>query len=106
VQLLTMRREQGRVEELLPTLLSRTEETGGEPLRPTAVLALAHVGRHAEAHARIDPWGWPGRDWSWDFTAAQWAEVAAILGRGRRPGPAGVDRFSGAPRQRELQVTS
>ena len=82
VQLLTMRREQGRLDELLPRLLARCEEPGGEPLRPAAVLALAHAGRHDEAHARIDIWGSARpTDWSWDFTTAQWAEVAAILGR-------------------------
>ncbi len=82
VQLLTMRREQGRLDELLPGLLTRCEEPGGEPLRPAAVLALAQRGLHDEAHARIDAWGSPRpTDWSWDFATAQWAEVAAILGR-------------------------
>jgi hypothetical protein len=67
VQLLTMRREQGRLGELPPSLLARCEEPGGEPLRPAAVLALAQAGRHEEAHAGIDIWGSARpADWSWD----------------------------------------
>lgn len=88
VQLLTMRREQGRLHELVPDLLARCQDPGGEPLRPTAVLALAQAGRHDEAMSRIDLWGADRpTDWSWDFTTAQWAEVAAILGR---PDPQGL----------------
>ncbi|MDQ3640324.1 MAG: hypothetical protein M3450_02340 [Actinomycetota bacterium] len=81
VQLFWMRREQGRLEELLPELLTLSGEPGGEPIRPTAVLALACLGRHDEAADRIRAWGCDRPfDWSWDFTTAQWSEISILTG--------------------------
>jgi hypothetical protein len=81
VQLFWMRREQGRLEELLPELLALSGEPGGEPIRPTAVLALASLGRQEDAADRIAQWGCARPfDWSWDFTTAQWSEISILTG--------------------------
>ncbi len=81
VQLFSMRREQGRLDELLPEMLALCDEPGGEPIRPSAVLSLACLGHHEAALARIDGWGTTRPfDWSWDFLTAQWAEVAVLVG--------------------------
>ena len=81
VQLFSLRRDQGRLGEVLPEMLDHCEQPGGAPVRPTAVLALASAGRLDEARAKMEAWGtrrpW---DWSWDFLTAQRAEVAVILG--------------------------
>jgi DNA-binding SARP family transcriptional activator len=88
VQLHTIRREQGRLEELVPELLALCDEPGGEPIRPTAVLALAELGHHDEARRRLETWGAARPfDWSWDFLTAQWASVAALIGQ---PDPAAL----------------
>ncbi|MGI8807693.1 MAG: ATP-binding protein [Acidimicrobiales bacterium] len=81
VQLFWLRREQGRLDELLPELLALSGEPSGEPIRPTAVLALACLGRHDEARDRIGAWGCERPfDWSWDFTTAQWSEISILTG--------------------------
>ncbi|MDQ4134143.1 MAG: hypothetical protein M3179_13290 [Actinomycetota bacterium] len=88
VQLYTLRREQGRLGELMPELLTLCDEPGGEPIRPTTVLAVADLGRQDEAVRRITDWGSSRPfDWSWDFLTAQWAAVAALVGQ---PGPAAL----------------
>ncbi|GAA3248329.1 BTAD domain-containing putative transcriptional regulator [Pseudonocardia petroleophila] len=80
VQRMTVRRGQGRLDEVVAELLDGTVHEFAA-LRPVALLALVEVGEPEEARrllARTDvqiP-----VDWSTDFLLCAWGEVAAALG--------------------------
>ncbi|WP_066362369.1 BTAD domain-containing putative transcriptional regulator [Herbidospora mongoliensis] len=67
---------------LVTTLVDRADDPSDRLLRPTAILATWESGRRSLSEDLLDRWGATiDRDWSWQFTAWQWALVAARLGR-------------------------
>jgi hypothetical protein len=81
VQQVTIARATGRLADLVDHVVDRATLPELSLLRPTAVMALAELGRDAEAGRLLDRW-WtpPRREWSWGFVLAQWAITAARLG--------------------------
>lgn len=76
-----LRRDQGRLDELLEPLATAAAVAGNEPLVPLAALALAETGDRAGARALAEQRGFePGRNWAWEPISAQWAEVSALVG--------------------------
>jgi len=84
-QLVGLRWEQGRSEEIVELVLqAQADNPGISGFRPAAAVVLADVGRHEEARALLDAAAAEGfdsvpRDNVWSTTLALWAEVAHDL---------------------------
>ncbi|WP_062443247.1 BTAD domain-containing putative transcriptional regulator [Herbidospora daliensis] len=67
---------------LVATLVERADDPSDRLLRPTAILAVWESGDQTGAKELLDRWGVSlERNWAWQFSAWQWALVAARLGR-------------------------
>lgn len=85
-QLSFIRRDQGRIDEMIDAARSYTERHAtARPWRCIVALFSAELGRSAEAQSELDEWRTAGfehipRDANWLFCLAHLAEVSASLG--------------------------